>query len=73
MVYVFPLPVWPYVKMHTLYPSSADCTRCAISSNTSACPAPPANTRSKLKSNVLAFPGGATRSARPARSPVSAQ
>jgi hypothetical protein len=29
-----PLPVWPYAKMHTLKPSTADCTRWRVSSNT---------------------------------------
>ncbi len=27
MVYVLPLPVWPYANRHTLYPSSTDVSR----------------------------------------------
>lgn len=30
--FTLPLPVWPYAKIQTLYPSSADCTSCEISS-----------------------------------------
>mmetsp|Transcript_896 Transcript_896/g.3401 ORF Transcript_896/g.3401 Transcript_896/m.3401 type:complete len:204 (+) Transcript_896:1062-1673(+) len=57
--------------MQTLYPSSADCTRCEISSNTSPCPQSCPNTRSKLKSKALAPPGGAISILRPAISPAA--
>ena len=36
MVHVFPDPVWPYAKMHTLYPSRQLWMRFRASSNTSA-------------------------------------
>ena len=55
--------------MQTLYPSSADCTRCEISSNTSPWPQSAPNTRSKLKSKFLVPPGGAISIRRPAISP----
>ena len=34
LVLVNELLAHPYAKMHTLYPSTADCTRCLVSSNT---------------------------------------
>ena len=37
MVYVLPLPVCPYAKMHTWKPSSELCTSALISANTSPC------------------------------------
>ena len=36
IVNVLPEPVWPYAKMHTLYPSSTDVTRSETSSKTCA-------------------------------------
>mmetsp|Transcript_1177 Transcript_1177/g.3880 ORF Transcript_1177/g.3880 Transcript_1177/m.3880 type:complete len:283 (+) Transcript_1177:615-1463(+) len=50
IVHVLPLPVWPYANTHTLYPSSADCSRCLVSSNTSSCVLPGPKHRSN--SNV---------------------
>ena len=48
MVKVLPLPVCPYAKMHTLKPSSADCTSCEISSKQSCWLASGENTRSNV-------------------------
>lgn len=44
------LRTWPYAKMHTLYPSTADWMRWRVSSNTESCPTAGLNTWSKLYS-----------------------
>ena len=82
MVCVFPLPVWPYAKTHTLRPSITLWMRGCTSSNTSSCVAPPLNTRSysyvfftawssRDESSIMRWPqsvGNATASTPPASS-----
>jgi hypothetical protein len=73
IVCVLPLPVCPYAKMHTRYPSSALCTSPWISPNTCACPSAGPNTLSNVKADAgcpRPPARGATRSASSTRSPT---
>ena len=50
IVCVFPLPVWPYAKMQTLYPSSTEVDSGAASSKTALCGSSAEKQRSYSKS-----------------------
>ena len=55
IVNVFPEPVWPYAKIHTLYPSSTLWTNWEISVNTVSCVDTGGKTLSNVNGSLLAW------------------